>query len=348
MEMLRRDAMRPVHAYLFSGPPGVGTEEAARCFAAALLCADHGCGVCSTCDRVTRSRHPDAVEFEPDGTFLVVNQVAEIAREAFASPYEADRRVILVFEAERMNEAAANKLLKTLEEPPSRTHLVLVTGAPEELLPTVRSRCRHVALSGVTETVVSAALVDSGVETDSALLAARLAGGRLDRAHAFANGALAPVREAALGALSRLDGSGAAVAIAAEELTGAIEAGLEAIETEHTRESKELGEELSRADYPERVVRRMHKDLAQRQERAIRRARVDLLVEAVTAIETRLRDALVPDSSALNTDRPPPVPASRSIITALDACRSARAALDQRIALNERLLLQRLLLSLTG
>lgn len=348
VKMLQRDAQHPVHSYLLSGPPGAGAEEAARCFAAALLCPDGGCGVCSTCDRVVRSRHPDAVEIEPEGTFLVVDQVSEIAREAFASPYEADLRVILVFEAERMNEAAANKLLKTLEEPPERTRLVLVTGAPEELPRTVRSRCRQVSLNGVSEAVISRALGDAGIPSDRALLAARLSGGRLDRARAFADGALALVRGEALGAMTRLDGTGAAVSVAADELMGAVERGLGAIEAQHARESEELDQELSKADYPDRVVRRMHKDLAQRQERAIRRARVDLLVEAVTAMETYLRDSLVPGSPALNMDRPPPAPAARSVVAALDACRSARAALEQRIALNERLLLQRLLLSLAG
>ena len=114
MARLRRAVERPSHAYLLAGPRGSGVLEAARCFAAALICPDGGCGSCNACRRARSARHPDVIEVEPAGTFVVVDQVEEMMKEAFTSPFEAERKVIIVTEADRRNDPAANKLLKTL------------------------------------------------------------------------------------------------------------------------------------------------------------------------------------------------------------------------------------------
>lgn len=357
--LLRGAIERPSHAYLLTGAPGVGVELVARCFAAALVCADGGCGVCGTCDRVLRSRHPDVVEVEPEGTFLVVEQVEEIAHEVFASPYEAQRRVIVVHEAERMHEAAANKMLKLLEEPPPRTALVLVTSSPDELLDTVRSRCQQVTLGAMSAADVRLAVArasddkgegvgnEDGVEIgDGDLdLAVGLSGGRVDRALRFCSD-LGVLRVAVLDALALLDGSGATVMASANEIEAAVQRALEALEAEQEAERSVLNEELAQAEYPDRVVRSMRSALERRQTRLTRRARVDLLTEVVVSIETLLRDALVPPTLAINADRPIPVIDAVTCNAALDACHQAHSTLDRRIALNERLFLERLLLDL--
>src|ERR687885_258120 len=183
---LRRAGERPSHAYLLAGPRGAGVFEAARCFAAALVCPEGACGTCNACRRARSARHPDVIEVEPAGTFVVVDQIEEIMKEAFTSPFEAERKVIIVTEADRMNEPAANKLLKTLEEPPARTHFLLLSEAPDELLPTVRSRCQRIDFAALSDAAVAAALVSSGVDPDLAAAPARLASGRLDRARALA------------------------------------------------------------------------------------------------------------------------------------------------------------------
>ena len=151
VEVLRRAVARPVHAYLLAGPAGSGLEDVARALAASLLCPNGGDGTCSVCRRVLLGRHPDAVEVEPEGTFLLREQAADIVDAAVRSPFETDRKVIILFEAERMNETAENKLLKTFEEPPATTVFVLVTAAPDELLPTVLSRCQRIDLHALTE-----------------------------------------------------------------------------------------------------------------------------------------------------------------------------------------------------
>lgn len=342
--VLRRAATRPSHAYLVTGPPGSGAEHAARCFAASLVCPAGGCGLCSACDRVLRHRHPDVAEVEPEGSNLLVEQVAEITRETFASPCEADRRVVLVFEAERMNESAAGKLLKTLEEPPPRAHLVLVTSSPDDLLGTIRSRCQRVDLAGVPEQLVVEALVAEGAASEVAVLAARLAGGRLDRARAFAAGGLAPLRRSALDSVIGLDGRGAAVARAIEEIEAALGLALEQLEDRHKEQRAELDDELARADYPDRVVKRLRRDMDRRHERAERRARGDLLAEVITSIMSWMRDGLVDGVVGRNSDRPRPPFPPRACLACVDACRHGLAAAERHTALNERLLLQHMLL----
>src|SRR5437763_1742494 len=174
VDRLRRAVDRPSHAYLLAGPRGSGVLEAARCFAAALVCPDGGCGACNACRRARSARHPDVIEVEPAGTFVVVDQVEEMMKEAFTSPFEAERKVIVLTEADRMNEPAANKLLKTLEEPPARTHFLLLSEAPDELLPTVRSRCQRIDFAALSDADVGAALVAAGVVAGGPAAAAAL------------------------------------------------------------------------------------------------------------------------------------------------------------------------------
>ena len=347
---LRRAVERPSHAYLLSGPRGSGVLEAARCFAAALVCPDGGCGVCNSCRRARSARHPDVIEVEPAGTFVVVDQVEEMMKEAFTSPFEAERKIIIVTEADRMNEPAANKLLKTLEEPPARTHFLLLSEAPDELLPTVRSRCQRIDFAALSDADVTAALVASGIEPEAAAAAARLASGRLDRARSLAGPApgaakaagtgtgsaaavgLAALRAAALEVAGSLDGTGAAAALGAEALQSILTDGLAGLERDQKAEAKALEKELTEAGYPDRLARRLRRDLEQRQTRAARRARTDALAEIVTALEWFYRDALVAGSGAA--------------VAALDACAQARQVIVARTAINEALLLEHLLVHL--
>jgi DNA polymerase-3 subunit delta' len=301
--LLQRAAERPSHAYLLAGSARSGVTQAARCLAAALVCPEGGCGTCGVCRRALSGRHPDVVEVEPAGTFVVVDQVEEMIREAFTSPFEAPRKVILLVEADRMNDPAANKLLKSLEEPPERTHFLLLSDAPDELLPTVRSRCQRIDFAAV--------------------------GGPGRR-----RGEEAPLREAVLEAASSLDGTGAAAARAAERLEGAVTAALRVLEGAQRQEAKALEAEVVEAGYPERVAKRLRRDLEQRHLRGARRARTDALEEAVSALEVHFRDRLVAGSDG------------EACLRALDACRSARAVLGDRIAVNEVLLLEQLLLRL--
>ena len=152
--MLRRaiERNRVPHAYLFSGPAGAPMLDTATALACALNCQaapapGEACGTCEACAKIIHGIHPDVVTLVREGAAQIVpiesvrNQV--IARIGLP-PHEADVRVFVVEEATAMAPPAANALLKTLEEPPSRTLFVLCTSAPEQLLPTIRSRCQRV------------------------------------------------------------------------------------------------------------------------------------------------------------------------------------------------------------
>jgi DNA polymerase-3 subunit delta' len=138
------------HAYLFAGPPGAPMRDTALALAAAVNCAvapGDGCGACDSCERIAAGIHPDVVVLVREGAAQIVpienvrNQV--IARMGLP-PHEGLVRVFVVEEATALAPPAANALLKTLEEPPRRTLFVLCTTAPEQLLPTIRSRCQRV------------------------------------------------------------------------------------------------------------------------------------------------------------------------------------------------------------
>lgn len=340
--LLQRAAERPVHAYLLVGPRGSGIEEAARCFAAALVAPD---GDERAWDLARRGVHPDVVEIDPPANQIRVDDAQTIVEEVYRSPLEGARKVIVVFDAERMNEPAANKLLKTLEEPPPTAVLVLVTAGADQLLPTIRSRCQRVDFAYLGTDAVAAALVADGVDPERARLLAGLGGGRIDRARAI-DGRLAAVREAFVDTALRLDGTGSAVAVAAEAVQDALHAALADLETAQSEEAEQLAADLAAAGYPDRTQRAQRKRLEERQKRQHRHARTEALVEGITALETMYRDALAgPTAEPLNTDRPRLTIDARSAARALDACREARHALAE-FNPAEQLLLERLFLHL--
>lgn len=175
------------HAYLFSGPPGVGKSEAALTFAAGLACADGGCGSCTTCRRVQEGLHPDVEIVAPEGNFIRKEEITDINLHAAYRPYEARAKVYVFLEADSFNAEAANAFLKTLEEPPGHVHFVLVTDRPERLLPTIVSRCQVVEFSPVPTPVITGDLaIRFGLPVGEAALLARVAGGDLSYARRLA------------------------------------------------------------------------------------------------------------------------------------------------------------------
>jgi DNA polymerase-3 subunit delta' len=141
---------RVPHAYLFSGPPGAPMLDTALALAMALNCQvarGSGCGECEACSKIVGGIHPDVVTLIREGAAHIVpieSVRAQVIARLGLPPHEAEVRVFIVEEATSMAPPAANALLKTLEEPPARTLFVLCTTAPEQLLPTIRSRCQRV------------------------------------------------------------------------------------------------------------------------------------------------------------------------------------------------------------
>ena len=174
-------------SWLFVGPPGSGRSNAAVAFAAALQCAQGGCGTCHECHTVLAGSHADVKVVRTEKLTLGVDDVRELVRTASLTPVGARWQILIVEDADRLTEQANNALLKAIEEPGARTVWMLCAPTIEDVLPTIRSRCRLVTLSTPTTEDVAGFLVRSqGVEATLASYAARASQGHIGRAKALA------------------------------------------------------------------------------------------------------------------------------------------------------------------
>lgn len=167
------------HAWLFTGPPGSGRSNAAIALAAALVCTDPGepgCGRCEGCQAVFNDSHTDVVHVVPKGLSIGVAEVERIIRDAASLPTVADWRVVVLEDADRLSESAANSLLKTVEEPPTHTVVILCAPStdPEDFSVTLRSRCRHVYVKTPSMAEITRILIaeEGASEADAQLAAA--------------------------------------------------------------------------------------------------------------------------------------------------------------------------------
>jgi DNA polymerase-3 subunit delta' len=200
-------------AMLFSGPSGVGKKTLALAVGRALLCEASGgdaCEVCATCSRAARGLHPDVLLVEPDGLSIKIEQVRDAVREIAGLPFEGRARAFVFDEAHLITEQAQNALLKSLEEPPATSHVILVTASPQALLPTIRSRCQMLRFSPLPQSLLESHLHKaSGLSADEARLRAALSGGSLGVALAFESEAWRALREDLIGVLERIGRGGA-------------------------------------------------------------------------------------------------------------------------------------------
>lgn len=345
---LRSATRRPVHAYLLHGPPGSGKRAAARGFAAALLCADGGCGVCNTCHRVLTGAHPDLVVVERTGASLDVDEARTIVTRAQRRPLESSRQVVLVTDVHLAGKAAP-ALLKTVEEPPQSTVFVLVADDLPASLVTIASRCVKVAFDRLSDDVVAGWLVDQGVDATVARSVSTASGGRLDRARLLVTDPGFGERQGQWRSVpARLDGSGAVAVVVASELLASIDAALGPVRADHATELSALGEQaelMGATGIPGR------KSVEDRQKREERRWRTDELRAGLAVLATGYRDRLVamnaPDgTSAIEVASPGAVADRRRAASAVDAIERATVALGRNP--NEGLLMESLLVALSG
>ena len=176
-EILRRALAngRLAHAYLFSGPDGIGKRLMALALARAIVCHEQrGCGHCQACRKIDHRNHPDLHILEPDGSSIKIEQIRAFQRELNLKPLEAPRKICLIEQADAMTVGAANALLKTLEEPRGDTLLMLLSAQPNRLLETIRSRCQPLPFTRHPNSRIQAELEKQlGIEsTESHVLAA--------------------------------------------------------------------------------------------------------------------------------------------------------------------------------
>ena len=200
------------HAYLLAGPPGLGRRTLAVRFAQALNCPTPlavgiPCGVCRDCKQIESMKHADLtiVQSDSEGGVLKVDQIREARKTLILKPFMSKYRVALFLRFQEANDNAANALLKTLEEAPSYAVLILTADNPEQLLPTILSRCEVLRLRPLRVEDVQKALVGRGVETSRARLIAHISGGRMGYAiRLIENDALLERREERLNDLLTL------------------------------------------------------------------------------------------------------------------------------------------------
>jgi DNA polymerase-3 subunit delta' len=175
------------HAWLFTGPPGSGRSVVARAFAAALQCPDGGCGACAECRDVRNRTHPDVADVVTDGLFIKIKQIRDLVPRAALRPSRGRWQIVVVEDADRLGEDAADAILLSVEEPPPRTVWMLCAPTPEDIVATIRSRCRVVALRTPPYDEVADYLVQTvGADPELAAFAARAAQGHIGRARALA------------------------------------------------------------------------------------------------------------------------------------------------------------------
>ena len=190
IEQLQRTVAsdRIAGAYLFVGPTGVGKETVARYFAQLIFCQQNAqppivCGTCLACRKVDSGNHPDLQFIRPEGSLLRIGQIRELQKQIVYEPLEASRKVYILTDVERMNAEAENCLLKTLEEPPAASVLILLTSNIQVLLPTTRSRCQILQFHPMPTQELAAVLTDRfSVASEQATTLAIAAGGAIGKA----------------------------------------------------------------------------------------------------------------------------------------------------------------------
>jgi DNA polymerase-3 subunit delta' len=175
------------HSWLFVGPAGSGRSNAAIAFAAALVCKESGCGKCTDCATVLSSTHVDVERFNPTGLSIKAEEVRELISRSSWSPSVGGWRIVVIEDADRLTEIAANALLKTIEEPESHTVWMLCVPTLSDVPVTIRSRCRHVQLrTPSTKSVEEFLLNSTQVDAEKAAFSARVSQGHIGRARSIA------------------------------------------------------------------------------------------------------------------------------------------------------------------
>src|ERR1700677_4611507 len=299
------------HAWLITGPPGSGRSVAAQCFAAALQCTSAGvpgCGECRSCTTTMAGTHADVRRVIPEGLSIGVDDMRAIVQIASRRPSTGRWQIVLIEDADRLTEGAANALLKVVEEPPPSTVFLLCAPSvdPEDIAITLRSRCRHVALVTPPLEAIAQVLIDTdGLPEKDARWAASVSGGHVGRARRLATDEQARHRrERALG-LVRDAATPSRAYAAAEELVA--EAETEAVVLTADRaeaETEELRTALGAGGTGKGTAGAMRgatgaiKDLERRQKSRQTRASRDALDRALIDVATYFRDALVVSANA--------------------------------------------------
>lgn len=308
------------HAWLITGPPGSGRSIAALCFAAALQCtADDadggpGCGRCRACTTTMAGTHADVRRVVPEGLSIGVEEMRAIVQMASRRPGTGRWQIVVVEDADRLTEGAANALLKVVEEPPPSTVFLLCAPSvdPEDIAITLRSRCRHMALVTPPPTAIAQVLMDTdGLDRETADWAAAVSGGHVGRARRLATDPEARQRRQRALTLARDAATPSRAFSAVDELVAAAEseardltAERAEVETEELRTALGAGGTGRGTAATLRGTAGVIKDLERRQKSRQTRASRDALDRALIDLATYFRDALLAATGSAGAARP--------------------------------------------
>ena len=294
------------HAWLITGPPGSGRSVAALCFAAALQCTSEGvpgCGQCRACTTTMAGTHGDVRRIIPEGLSIGVDEMRAIVATASRRPTTGRWQIVVIEDADRLTEGAANALLKVVEEPPPSTVFLLCAPSvdPEDIAITLRSRCRHVALVTPTADAIAGVLVEQdGLSESDAHWAASVSGGHVGRARRLATDPEARDRRARALGLARDAVTPARAYAAVEELVKAAETEADALTADRNEtETEDLQIALGAGGTGKGTAGALRgatgalKDLEKRQKSRATRAKRDALDRSLIDLATYFRDALM-------------------------------------------------------
>lgn len=336
------------HAWLFVGPPGSGRSNAARAFAAALQCSAGGCGECEQCRTSLSGAHPDVTIVRTEQLSIGVKEVREMVGSASVAPVQGRFQVVVVEDADRITERGADALLKGLEEPGPRTVWMLCAPSTDDVIVTIRSRCRLVELSTPNDAAVAQLLVErDGIPPALAAHAARAAQGHVGRARALARSEDARIRRHAILTLpgklrSLTDCLVASQNLVADATAEADEvcAGLDAKELAALQESLGVGTRGAKPRHAQAAIRELEEDQKKRHKRIVR----DALDRVLTELTSFYRDVLAlqtaRDVALINSDVEDVVAdvakrkSPEQVIRALDLILDTREKLDGNVAPN--------------
>ena len=334
------------HAWLFTGPPGSGRSNAARAFAAALQCDSGGCGHCNACRTSLSGAHPDVTLVRTELLSIGVDEVRELVRRAVMSPTLGRWQVIVIEDADRVTERGADALLKSIEEPAPRTVWILCAPTPEDVVATIRSRCRLLTLQTPTISAVARLLeTRDGVEPELAAYAARVSQGHVGRARVLARDEGARNRrQQILHIPLELHGLGACLAAAAQIVEAATAEAAEATGELDAKERAALEEALgfgTKGAKP-RQAQAAIKELEDQHRARSKRFQRDAIDRTLTELTGFYRDVLSiqtgSGASVINEDLRPQIAVlarkstPESTLHRIDALLACRTALEGNVA----------------
>ena len=335
------------HSWLFTGPPGSGRSVAARAFAAALQCSNGGCGECHECRTALTGAHADVEIVSPSGLSYGVGETRELVTRAALAPTRGRWQVTIVEDADRFTEQALNALLKSIEEPPRRAVWLLCAPSADDLLPTIRSRCRLVTLRIPRVDELAEHLAGEGIDRSVAAFAARAAQSHVGRARRLASDPDAQRRRrevlempAQVATVGGCFAAAANLVDAAREEAAAVVDALDATETAALKEA--LGDVGGRGRSRPRGAAGALSDLEKRQRSRATRTQRDSLDRALLDLAAFYRDVLVvqlgADIEAVNPDlmtsvtRLAQTSSPEATLRRIEAVLACREAVDLNVA----------------